>query len=293
MNRTGNHDKGLQKRRSALVFQTLLSFLTLAIASCTGPVVPHKEPAPPTIQEMDNRLVLRIDHLLFARNYPGAKRLTEKIRNPSLKMSIKKKVALEWDKNDIRSAAEDLKKGMGIESLEKLNSLKKRDPAFFRDHPDMIPGDLAETYLDSLISSGKEFEALKEARSSFILQKDLEKTVETDAYIHLASRRMDKGKDHFALLDIQKGLSIDPSNTKLLKMRAILEKKKNYLTEEGFKQYGRQHLRRAIRYWSDALLLSPGNKSLRQNIIQAQKMLDRLKSLQNIGQVSKNAPKNK
>lgn len=153
----------------------------------------------------------------------------------------------------------------------------------------MVPNELAETYLDSLISTDKEFQALKESKSSFKLPRDQEKSVEADAYTHLAKRRLDEGKDHFALLDIKKGLSIDPSNQKLKQMQSILKKKENHLTEEGFNQYGKQHLRRAIRYWSDALLLSPGDKALRRNISQAQKMLERLKNLQHIDQSAKNS----
>lgn len=289
MNRSEKLIKELWKRKTNALAELAFLLLLVMMSSCTEQLAPNKEPSPPTIQEMDQRLVQKINHLLSIKNYPGAEGQLSQIWSPSIKKSMQNKVRLDWDKNDIRTADEDLKKGLGIESLDKIESIKKRDPDFFRKHPAMIPNDLAETYLYSLISTGKEFQALKESRSSFIMPKDLEKAIEINAYTHLAKRRLDEGKDHFALLDIKKGLLIDPSNENLEKMKTILKKKENYLTEEGFKQYGKQHLRRAIRYWSDALLLSPRNKALRKNITQAQKMLERLKSLQHIDQVSKNS----
>jgi len=284
MNRLENLKTLLPKVSQTFVTGFLFLWVLATFSSCTEQVSPHKEPVKPTPQELDQVTVQKINHLLAIKNYPAAKKELSRIQNPSLKVSMQNKIRMDWDKNDIRTADEDLKKGLGIESLEKMESLKNRDPVFFKNHPEMVPNELTETYLDSLISTGKEFQALKESKSGFSLPKDLEKSVETDAYTHLAKRRLDEGKDHFALLDIKKGLSIDPSNPKLLQMQSILKKKGNHLTEEGFKQYGKQHLRRAIRYWSDALLLSPGDKSLRQNISQAQKMLERLKSLQHIDQ---------
>lgn len=287
MNRSEKLKKEVWKPKTSSMIKVVFFLFIATIPSCTEPMTQHKEPAHPTVQEMDRSLSQKIDHLLAIKNYPGAKRLLVQIRNPSLKKSIQDKIRLDWDKNDLQSAAENLKKGLGIEALDKLESIKKRDPDFFKNHPEMIPNDLAETYLDSVISRGKEFQALQESRSIFRLPSNLVKVVDTDAYIHLAKRRLDEGKDHYALLDINKGLLIDPSNLELKKMQTILKEKENRLTEEGFKEYGKQHLRRAIRYWSDALLLSPGDKGLRKNITQAQKMLDRLKKLQQIDQTSK------
>ena len=289
MNRSEKLKKELCKRKTTSIVEFVFLFFLAMLSSCTEQLAPHKVPQPPTAQELDQRLVQKINHLLAIKNYSGAKRELSQIHSPSLRESMRSKVRLDWDINDIRTADEDLKKGLGVESLDTIESLKKRDPDFIRNHPELIPNDLTETYLDSLISTGKEFQALKESKDSFRLPKDLERAVETDAYTHLAKRRIDEGKDHFALLDIKKGLLIDPSNEKLARMKSILKKKENYLTEEGFKQYGKQHLRRAIRYWNDALLLSPGDKGLQKNITQAQKMLERLKSLQHIDQISKNS----
>ena len=289
MNRLESLKTLLPKVSPTFVTGFLFLLLFTTFSSCTEQVSPPKEPAIPTPQELDQMTVQRINHLLAIKNYPSANKELSRIQNPSIKLSMQYKIRMDWDKNDIRTADEDLKKGLGIESLEKIESLKKRDPDFFKNHPELVPNELSETYLDSLISTDKEFQALKESKSSFKLPRDLEKSVEADAYTHLAKRRLDEGKDHFALLDIKKGLSIDPSNPKLEQMQSILKKKGNHLTEEGFNQYGKQHLRRAIRYWSDALLLSPGDKALRRNISQAQKMLERLKNLQHIDQNAKNS----
>lgn len=288
-----NRSKRLQKNPEKWQIASLVKFFALVLltisSSCTEQLTPRREP-PPSIQEIDHSVIQKINSLLALKNYPLAKKQLSRIREISLKKSMEMKVGFEWDQNDIQTAEEDLKKGLGVESLAKLDSFRKRDPVFFKNHTEMIPDDLAETYLDSLISTGKEFQALNEAKNLFKLPKPLEKKVESDAYIHLAQRRLSEGKDHFALLDIKNGLLIDPSNQKLESMQFILKKRQTFLTEQGFKQYGKQHLRRAIRYWGDALLLSPGDSALQGNIMQAREMLERLKSMQHNEQTSTNSP---
>jgi hypothetical protein len=276
------------KKKTSSIIQVGFLFFLLTIASCAEQMPRHKETPIPTAQELDQRVALKIHHLLAIKSYPEAKKMLAQIKNTALKQSLQEKIRQDWGQDDILTATEELRKGLGIEALDKLESLRKRDPNFFRSHSGTIPNDLAETYLESFISSGKEFRALQESKSLFKLPKSLEKTIDTDAYIHLAKRRLDEGKDHYALLDIKKGLLIAPDNPELKKMKSILKKKENWLTEEGFRAYGNQHLRRAIRYWSDALLLSPGDNGLQKNITQAKEMLDRLKSLQRTEQVSKN-----
>lgn len=270
-------------RKGSISGQVLSFFALILLTSCLKetPPVPLSPP-PLSAEEKDRLTVKRIKTDISLQHFALARKRILLIHGSALRKSWENRLRNAWAEADISRAESFLKKDSLNDALNTVDTLRKRDRSYIESHSETFPEDLSEACLNHLIETGKELQAITESRTVFQLPAPLKQKIAVMAYTHLAQRRLAQGKDHYAYLDARRGLLLDPKNPALLNISSTLRKKEQYLTEQGFREYGKQHLRRALLYWKDALLLDPKDPSLHSNIVQAKKMLERLKDIEHV-----------
>ena len=267
---------GSVSRSLAIVF---ISAMVLFEAGCGIPPrpVPTPPPSPKPIPESELQTIGR---LVKEGRYDLAMMKADHLKDPEDKIHWTHYVKNAWNLADLKKADDILKSVSPDQSLPLIDKILERDPQFLHKAPADLSRPVWVYYLRSKIRSDQEFWALKNIRSTTLLDvKDI-KSISVEAYTHLAQRRMEEKKFHAALIDIRRGLAVSPLDSNALSIRAKLALLEKKWTNNGDMAFTQQHLHRALFYWGQVIDLNPQNKEVRENIQKARSLLKKLEVLE-------------
>lgn len=271
------------KRAKQFLAVSLGLFFSSGLLGCVHETPPVHTPLPsrhsvrkPVVLDSTRKIVL-FEH---EGNYPKALEEAKNLQSTGQREKWTGRVLQNWSVSDLNKAQSMYLTGHMADATLLVDHALELQPDLIRKPRSAMTPELWTKFLLAKIDVNQELWVTQVVEDNSLLDDKQKKDVLFHSYLHLSQRRISEQKYHAALIDIRRALKLYPADPSALVAMKNLQDHLKLLTDKGYLEFTRQHLRRALFYWQQAVEIDPGDQDVKKNILKAKDLLKKLEMIE-------------
>ncbi|MHB8544603.1 MAG: tetratricopeptide repeat protein [Leptospirales bacterium] len=240
----------------------------------------------PVVLDSSRKIVL-FEHV---GNYPKALEEARRLQHTKERVKWTRKVLQDWSLFDLNESLAMYRSGHAVDATALADHAFEIQPALLHKPLPVLTPELWKDFLLAKINFNQELWVTQVVGDNGLLDNKQKQEILFHSYLHLSERRISAQKYHEALIDIRRALKFSPSDPAAQGVMKTIQDHLKLVTDKGYLEFTRQHLRRALFYWQQAVEIDPKDQDVKKNILKTKDLLKKLEIIERESASPGNSP---